>query len=89
MKGWTFLIDQTKKKLESLPNSDKLIIQRVYEKYGTLRFTLNYEDPAIEAILNEAEDISETICIRCGEKGELRTNKDWLLVLCDTCSAIR
>ena len=86
MEGWTNLIQETKDRLEKVNKPDGFKVGIVYEKYGTLRIDVSSENDDIEKILDDAERQSETICIKCGADGVLRTDREWLLVLCDRCN---
>ena len=42
-------------------------IAQIKEKFGGLRFYINYGSDAIFDLIDKAEDESETVCINCGE----------------------
>lgn len=61
------------------------------EKFGTLRFQMDYPDDAkdfevlwVNKLIQEAENMSKTICEYCGEPGEL-TKGGWIKVRCGVC----
>jgi len=62
------------------PNHPRAV--QVKEKYGTLRFYMNYSINEMEDLIQIAEDKSAVTCEVCGEPGELR-NHGWLFTFCD------
>jgi hypothetical protein len=71
-------------------------IFQIKEKFGTLRyyFGSTHEYDSIEysimrAIEVWAERRSESTCESCGKYGELRTERYWIVTLCDTCNEER
>lgn len=88
-KGWEKLVSNLVADLNSL--SIPVHVHQIKEKFGTLRFHASW--PAEEsrekriaiALIHEAERASNYICESCGERGWLRENLRWILVLCDTC----
>jgi len=58
-------------------------VSDVKEKYGTLRFYMDYSNKAVvDKLIYYAETQSETTCEECGEHGEL-SGFSWLNVLCE------
>lgn len=55
---------------------------QVKEKFGTLRFYVDYEDDYTQGVLAMAEAMSAVTCEICGNPGELRGG-GWLCTLCD------
>jgi hypothetical protein len=53
------------------------------EKFGGLRFYINSGSDEIFKRISEAEKLCYTVCEKCGEPGELRTDIGWVLTLCD------
>lgn len=76
--GWDKLIDP----LIALCTLRKVKIVQIKEKFGGLRFYVEYSNPAIDRRITEAEKQSFNICEMCGEPGELLKNNDWLKTLC-------
>lgn len=60
---------------------DKQLCQ-AKEKFGTLRFYVNATNSECHKIISKYEDISSTVCEKCGEPGELRQG-GWISTLCD------
>lgn len=55
---------------------------QVKEKYGTLRFYMNYETEVISKYIRLAELLSESTCEKCGASGKIR-GTGWMYVACD------
>lgn len=58
---------------------------QVKEKYGTLRFYMDYSTKEMQNFIRETEDKSKVTCEQCGKLGKLRTSSYWLQTLCDKC----
>jgi len=57
---------------------------QVKEKYGGLRFYVNYCDDYIRGLISMAETLSYKTCEECGNPG--KTNDDgWIITLCEPC----
>jgi len=57
---------------------------QVKEKFGGLRFYVNYYDDYIRGLISMAETISYKTCETCGLPG--KPNDDgWIATLCETC----
>ena len=54
---------------------------------GTIRFQQDDSDldKEIGEVVDKWEDISYTVCERCGQPGELRKDLRWIRVLCSDC----
>lgn len=61
---------------------DKQLCQ-AKEKFGTLRFYVNATNSECDKIISKYEDISSTVCEKCGEPGELRRIGWVVATLCD------
>lgn len=86
--GWFNLIYNLCKEvyplvLELNKNEDSLFqVFQVKEKYGTLRFYVDFGDEKIQEIISLYEAKSEQICECCGKYGKLRARGHWLKTLC-------
>lgn len=95
--GWTQLIRNLSENLESLilqlseKERDNLSFFYAKEKFGTLRYDINYSKinqiilDRINACIADAENESASICERCGEPGKLTTIRNWMMVRCTDC----
>lgn len=86
--GWYDLIDKLSEKLEPFG----VVAAQVKEKFGSLRFYLNYphhlDDKTfdkIREIKNEFELKSSSICENCGKPGKTISDEGWLRTICDKC----
>ena len=84
--GWFKIIQNLSKKLNVYAIKKKISIQatQVKEKYGDLRYYLNYEDNVISGYVRHASKLSETTCELCGKPGTLLGGK-WFKVRCEEC----
>lgn len=70
--------------LIDLAKAEGVPIFQIKEKFGGLRFyTDGSESETLKAAIDAAEDACSKTCERCGQPGELRTNRSWLKTLCD------
>jgi hypothetical protein len=67
------------KEIEDIP---QVVAMTVKEKFGTLRFYVNYQDDYITGLIDMAESMSGRTCEVCGNHGEMRHGM-WIRVLCD------
>lgn len=90
--GWLPLIDKLCSELISLKLDIK--VAQVKEKYGTLRFYVDYgkevgetEWKLVETVIDKYEHLSETTCEACGNLGKLRGG-GWIKTRCDQCEMV-
>jgi len=62
---------------------------QVKEKFGGLRFYMNFGNKKIYETIRQAEYLSHTICEECGAPGEMDTSQFWLRTLCPACIELR
>jgi hypothetical protein len=92
--GWFDIIlrlsEKLEKIIESLPPGAKnaLRCSQVKEKFGTLRFYMNYYLKEAEDEIRKAEIESAKTCEDCGKPGKL-IKGSWLRTLCKDCDRIR
>lgn len=83
--GWWSILDRyIPKILEEDPDAYLYI----KEKYGLLRIEMSSSVIPIDrhiALENAAELESAVICEFCGQPGKHRSQRDWMLTLCDDC----
>lgn len=98
--GWFDLIDDLSRALEKeieqwikkngqltdegYMSSDFPRAFQMKEKFGRYRMYMTHGTDKMYKLLDEAEDKSATICMKCGQPGTLRT-KGWWQTLCDEC----
>jgi hypothetical protein len=84
--GWKPLIN-----LVVLAAKDEGVkIAQIKEKFGELRIYVGSNaSQRLLNLINEAENLSSTICEYCGKPGHLRTNRSWLKTLCEECNVVR
>ncbi len=69
---------------QDAPNFPQVEATQVKEKYGGLRFYVNYYDEYISGMIHMAESMSYDICESCGNPGK-PNEQGWISTLCDPC----
>ncbi|MGN0522866.1 MAG: hypothetical protein ACI4IG_01165 [Eubacterium sp.] len=85
------LCDEITKAYEEAGIEVDVVPIQIKEKFGELCFY--YETPNADSSLQKTtndivekwEEKSATVCERCGQPGQLRTDLSWVLTLCDDC----
>jgi len=84
--GWYGLvlpiIDEINLYNEKHPENE-IKIERIYQKYGTLRFNTSGSPDYINGMISIAEEESGHICEICGARGEVTEINEWLSALCE------
>jgi hypothetical protein len=62
-----------------------LKVIQIKEKYGTLRFYMNWSTQEMDDAIDRAEVKSAVTCEMCGKPGELRQDHYWVYVSCEGC----
>lgn len=94
--GWFDLIWKLAEDLERIYKEARLVIipenpfrvVQVKEKFGTLRFYINFGSDAMHDRIEQAEEESGRTCEVCGKPGELRGGF-WVRTLCGDCDSKR
>lgn len=74
---------KARREYRNVPNAcDKVYVQQVKEKFGTLRIYVSGADEAIRGMINMTEMMSFKTCEVCGDSGRKR-NGGWIRTLCD------
>lgn len=58
---------------------------QVKEKFGGLRFYVDYADEYTYALIHMAETMSYVTCYTCGSPGNTTNSKGWMMRLCQPC----
>jgi hypothetical protein len=85
--GWYDLIDNLCSVLEKI--CPEVEATQVKEKWGGVRFYVCNSNNDADFVIRLAEHKSYYICEKCGEAGEIRDDKYWLVTLCDKCNKKR
>ncbi len=94
--GWYGLIDNLCNAIQTYIDSDHNIPQvdrnkpqvvavQVKEKFGMLRFYVEASDEFIEGMIRLAENLSGTICEKCGTTKKVGKTCGWIKTLCKSC----
>jgi hypothetical protein len=72
------------------PKMEDFAVLQVKEKFGGLRFYTGgipvEVAEKVHAAIRMAKSMSYVICEQCGNAGELRDDRPWVLTLCDKCN---
>lgn len=83
--GWVPLLERAVSQAELCIDSAALSecqTNQIKEKFGTLRWYAG-SDALLSVITDFAELASALTCLVCGAEGELRSDRSWMLTLCD------
>jgi hypothetical protein len=87
--GWYWLIDQLCAELERYTKKGhpQVVAFQIKEKFGMLRFYAHNLSDTQSEIIHFAENMSATICEKCGSTKETETKKisQFLVTLCKKC----
>ena len=64
---------------------DKIRIDQIKEKYGSLRIYVSNATSKVYRILDKYEKISENVCIHCGKPDVPMINDSWISPYCKEC----
>lgn len=81
--GWSKLIAELVRDLEQLGWDGE--VHQVKEKFGGLRFYIDYGSDAVNKRIETAEKLSFETCEQCGEPGKRRMLGTWIKTLCVSC----
>ena len=86
--GWMQLITDCAKEIQAaiilLPISqrDKFGAVQIKEKFGGLRWYVNYSHESIDLIIKKYEKLSYKTCQVCGKEGKCINKKGWIATVC-------
>ena len=85
--GWFDIINELSRKIIALDKQSGTTTEavQVKEKFGTLRFYVDFGTDEVFEAIEEAERKSAVTCELCGKPGMLRRG-GWLKVKCDECA---
>lgn len=80
------MCEELKQALNKQPQTfaDTFKIIQIKEKFGGLRFYTNWTTSEINEVISKYENMSYSICIRCGAPAKWIT-KGWISPFCDKC----
>ena len=92
--GWDKILEPIFKKISELFTPEEISISQIKEKFGTLRFYVDYTDykkiddkkyDELNETIRKAEELSAVTCEICGEPGKT-VGDFWLKTVCDKCN---
>ena len=88
--GWEPLIRECAAKLEAINNTienpeNYIAAVQVKEKFGGLRFYLNFHTTETDEAIRVAEEKADVTCETCGQPGTAEGSKGWICTLCAPC----
>jgi hypothetical protein len=81
--GWFDIIYDLSKMINDIDKEVRIV--QIKEKYGTLRFYVDWCSDEIQKLIAEAEERSCATCEECGRPGKVRMIKTWMLCRCEAC----
>lgn len=96
--GWENLIDNFLSTMDRY--NKKFMVAQIKNKLGSMRIHISPIDGKYPVemdknsfdpypLIHFAENMSETICEKCGNKGKQKNIKGWLTVSCVNCDMLR
>lgn len=88
--GWLPIFERAARQVEqgiAAADIRRWRTSQIKEKFGTLRW-YGSGDEAFYVVASFAEETSADLCQVCGQPGRLRTDRSWILTLCDEHHAI-
>lgn len=76
--GWKSIIDP----LISQADKESVRVEQIKEKFGRLRFYVNYASDALYDLIDQAEEASAKVCEMCGKPGVLMSKGGWMKTIC-------
>lgn len=87
-RGWYHIInplfDYIAEYNKENPNN-KIVIQQVKEKFGSLNFYVSHGDKALYDMIDKAETESWETCESCGSKENVIHTEGWIWTVCKDC----
>lgn len=82
--GWFDLLKECIEGIKEICERDKLTnqVHQIKEKYGTLRFYLDWYNDGIDKIIRIAEERSAVTCESCGKPATVRKVSPWYVRCC-------
>lgn len=88
-KGWYPLIEPIFKYIDEYNSSrvvtEHITVTQVKEKWGFLHIYADGANDELDRMIDQAENLSKTICEECGNPGSIRNINGWYWTLCDSC----
>lgn len=66
-------------------DENKIIVEQVKEKFGTLRFYCSFYTDELEKLIEEAENKSDVTCESCGSTKDVGKTGGWIRTICKKC----
>lgn len=87
--GWKELLRKPLEYIEEYnkgkKDEEQIKIHQIKEKFGGLRFYVNFYDKKLGELIDEAEDKSYNTCEICGKEGKTVSYRGWIYTRCDDC----
>lgn len=87
--SWNKLVMKLSAAINEIDKENKIRVVQTKEKYAALRFYTECVpseiNKTVEVLIAFAEELSTTICQRCGNGGKVREHGAWYWTLCDDC----
>lgn len=84
--GWFNLIRDLCQKIKAENPPKEFKVSQIKEKFGGLRFYVNWSTDRINSLIDEAEHASYNVCVECGSQYSI--NVDHWRSKCESCAAL-
>ena len=88
--GWNDLLKPLFEYIENYnkdkSEEEKIVIEQVKEKFGTLRFYCNFCTDELNKLIEEAEEKSSKTCELCGSTEDIGYTTGWITTMCRKCA---
>jgi len=81
--GWYELLDNMMAEIQEKDPNKVIKFSQLKEKFGGLRAYIQSGTDEIYDIIDKYENLSYTVCEKCGKPGKIRNDLSWILTLCD------
>jgi hypothetical protein len=85
--GWFNLLKECLEEIKEICQKKKISpkVAQIKEKFGTLRFYVNFYECCLKEPISKAEEASKVTCELCGDPASLKDHCGWYSVKCDKC----
>lgn len=87
---WIPLIDELCNTIQNYcdthPEEKQIVCEQMKEKFGGLRFYVNFATDEIYKHIKNCEKQSYELCQECGCTNDLGMTKGWMTILCKLCA---
>jgi hypothetical protein len=89
--GWEPIVFELSRKIKELDKNKKVKVLQVKEKFGGLRYYMDFYSDEMNKLISAAEKECYDTCEHCGTKEDVTTESinNWVKTLCKKCNEER